>query len=333
MSSAPRRLPTRIGVVAVVVAISAVGFVAWRSTDADGGRPVGGGVGAVDDRPTPPRGPALDPPPPAEPVRHLGPQGRVGQFVVGCLYSHSGPNDPIVHPDHPGRSHRHDFYGAVDTDAASTIEGLQAGDTTCDKKVDTAAYWQPTLYDHDEVVEPYGLHAYYRAAPGVDPTTVQTMPPGLALIAGDFTATEPQAGEATGWTCGTLTSISDDPPECAPSAPLHLVLTFADCWDGVHLDSVDHRSHAAYSVDGRCPDGFEVPIPQVTVTIAYPISGPDHDLRLASGNIYSAHGDFWNAWDPAGLQREIDACIHRDAVCDLASNREEEALFSYGTEP
>jgi hypothetical protein len=43
--------------------------------------------------------------------------------------------------------------------------------------------------------------------------------------------------------------------------------------------------------------------------------------------VYSAHGDFFNAWDPAGLRREIDMCIHRGAVCDLASNRAEELPF------
>ncbi len=175
---------------------------------------------------------------------------------------------------------------------------------------------------------PREVQAYYRAAPGVDPTTVRPMPTGLALIAGDQTATTPQPGEATGWTCGSNTTLSDDPPDCTPDAPLHLVLTFQDCWDGTFLDSVDHRSHAAYSTDGACPETHPVAIPQLTVSIAFPVWGGGHDLRLASGNIYSAHGDFWNGWDPDGLQREVAACIQRQAVCDLASNREEESLFS-----
>lgn len=264
----------------------------------------------------------------ADPARHTGPQGRVGQFVVGCAYSHSGPYDPIVHPGHAGASHRHDFYGAAGTDADSTAASLRVGDTTCDKKTDTAAYWQPTLYDHGDVVVPVGLNAYYRAAPGIDPTEVETMPDGLALIAGDATATMPQPGEATGWTCGSATTLRDDPPTCQPTAPLHLVLTFPDCWDGEHLDSEDHQSHAAYSVNGFCPSSHPVSIPQLTSSIAYPIAGSDHELTLASGNVYSAHGDFLNAWDPTGFEREIEACIHRQAVCDLASNREEESLFS-----
>lgn len=267
-------------------------------------------------------------PQPADPERHRGPQGRTGQFVVNCGYSHSGPNDPIVHFGMAGMSHQHDFYGAEGVDQSSTPDEMAASDTTCDKKVDTAAYWQPALYDGDEVVEPLDLHAYYRAAPGVDPEAVEPFPFGLALIAGDQFATEPQPGEATGWTCGTRTALSDDPPDCPATAPLHLVLTFQDCWDGEHLDSEDHASHAAYSSGGECPASHPVHVPQLTVSIRFPISGEGHDLRLASGSIYSAHGDFLNAWDPDGLAREVEGCIHRGVVCDLASNREEESLFA-----
>lgn len=262
------------------------------------------------------------------PARHTGPQGRVGQFVVHCTYSHSGAHDPIVHPGHEGRSHQHDFYGAVEVDSDTAAEALLGGGTTCDKRADTASYWQPALFDRGEVVAPTGIAAYYRAAPGVDPGAVDTIPVGLALIAGDQTATAPQPGEAVGWVCGSRTALHDAPPPCPRSAPLRLVLTFQDCWDGVHLDSADHTSHAAYSLDGRCPDSHPVHLPQLTVAVMFPVWGPDHELTLASGSVHSAHGDFLNAWDPAGLQREIEQCIHRDVVCDLASNREEEPLFT-----
>lgn len=264
------------------------------------------------------------------PTRHVGPQGRVGQFVVRCTYSHSAPDDPIVHPGHPGRSHRHDFFGATGTDAHATAAELARQPTTCDKAADTAAYWQPTLYDHGREVEPVALHAYYRAAPGVDPTRVVPPPFGLELIAGDPTASTPTGSEAAGWVCGTSTRLSTEPPTCSPNAPLHLVLTFPDCWDGERLRSADHRAHAAYSTDGVCPDSHPVHLPQLTVSVAFPISGPGHDLTLASGSVHSAHGDFLNAWDDDGLRREVERCIHRGVVCDLASNREEEAPFFHG---
>ena len=53
-----------------------------------------------------------------------GPQGRVGQFVVECGWSHSSFDDPIVHPGHAGASHRHDFFGNTTTSATSTYEQL-----------------------------------------------------------------------------------------------------------------------------------------------------------------------------------------------------------------
>ena len=265
---------------------------------------------------------------PADPARHTGPQGRVGQFVVGCKYSHSDTADPIVHRGMAGMSHRHDFYGFTKTDENTTAPDMVGGATTCDKTVDTAAYWQPTLYDHGKAVVPDKLNAYYRAAPGIDPKDVHTMPLGLAMLAGNQMATTPQPGDATGWTCGIRSTLSDDPPECPESAPLHLVLTFPDCWDGKHVDSKDHTSHVAYSVDGACPRTHPVSIPQLATSIAFPISGPGHDLKLASGNIYSAHGDFLNGWSPAGLKRELDHCLRRGAICDLGTNRAEESLFS-----
>jgi hypothetical protein len=107
-----------------------------------------------------------------------------------------------------------------------------------------------------------------------------------------------------------------------------MVLTFPDCWDGKNVRSADHRAHAAYSQAGRCPESHPVHVPQLTVSVKYPITGPDHALTLASGHVFSAHGDFLNAWDPDGLEREVRQCIRRDVVCDVASNRDDDGPFS-----
>ncbi len=263
-----------------------------------------------------------------EPTRWTGPQGRTGQFVAKCAYSHSAPDDPIVHHGHPGRSHLHDFYGAEATDAFSTAEALLDSPTTCDKPDDLASYWQPALYDHGEVVEPMSLAAYYRAAPGVDPEAVEPFPFGMELIAGDQTTTSAaEMDEAAGWTCGSSSRLATEPPECPATAPLHMVLTFPDCWNGNEVRSDDFRSHAAYSNDGECPAGYPVHVPQLTMAIKYPITGAGHELELASGNVHSAHGDFLNSWNMDGLEREVHQCINRGAVCDLVNNRSEDAPF------
>lgn len=266
----------------------------------------------------------------AAPARHLGPQGRVGQFVVECGFSHRAPDDPIVFPGQPGMSHLHDFFGNESTDADSTLESLLDEPTTCQNQLDTASYWAPTLLDDGEPVEPTLGTAYYRAAPGVDPTEVVAFPPGFKVIAGDMTATaqDPRPLDIAGWTCGVTTRLSPEPQNCPISAPLRGVITFPDCWDGERVDSVDHRSHTANSADGVCPDSHPVHIPQLTFAITYPISGGDHDLTLASGSVYGLHSDFFNAWDQDELEDKVRLCLHRDAVCGLSSNRSEDPLFS-----
>lgn len=310
MAGPGRTLATTVALTALLVLAAAA-----ASTRADPPARSGGVV----PRPTPAHG-----------ARHVGPQGAVGQFVVRCGYSHSGDDDPIVHPGHPGRSHRHDFFGSTTTDAESTARTLRAGPTTCRNPADTAAYWTPALLDHGVAVRPLRSTAYYRAGPGVDPASLRSPPPGLAVVAGDFTATAPQPLDVVGWGCGVSSRLSPTPPECPPAAPLRLTVTFPDCWDGVSTDSPDHRSHLTRSRGGRCPDSHPVAVPQLTFAVDYPVSGPGHDLSLASGSLLGAHADFLNGWDPAGLEREVRNCLHRDVVCGLGSNRAEDAPFLTG---
>lgn len=265
---------------------------------------------------------------PVAPARHVGPQGRAAQFVTDCGFSHHAADDPIVHPDVPGASHWHDFFGNTTTDAASTHESLLGGATTCQARADTAAYWAPAVFIDGEAVQPTKSTAYYRVAPGVEPTDVVAHPPDLRMIAGDMHATEAQSTDLVGWACGVSTRHSSTPPSCPASAPLRSVITFQDCWDGKNLDSDDHRSHVANSVDGRCPASHPVHIPQLTFAITYPLSGPQPDLQLASGAPITLHADFVNAWDQAALEREVTKCLHRGAVCGLSSNRDENALFT-----
>lgn len=316
---------------ALLATVSVVGMAACVDGPDPMADPLGpGAVGHVHSPDDPSSLTTLPPAGAAAPSRHLGPQGAVGQFVVECGFSHRAPDDPIVHPGRPGWSHDHDFFGNDGVDAYSTLESMLADDTTCRNRKDTASYWAPTLLDAGEPVEPLFGTAYYRAAPGVDPTQVVPYPAGFRIIAGDMVATEddPRPVDVAGWSCGVTTRLSPEPPNCPQSAPLRGVITFPDCWDGRRLDSADHRSHAANSADGRCPDSHPVHIPQLTFAITYPVSGAGRDLTLSSGSVYGLHSDFFNAWDQAELTRKVELCLHRDAVCGLSSNRREEALFS-----
>jgi len=244
-----------------------------------------------------------------------------GRFVVDCAYSHSLPDDPIVHPRAPGASHLHDFFGATEVNAFTRAASMVEGETTCETQQDTAGYWAPALLDGEgEPIEPIGSDAYYRAAPGVDPAEVEPFPFGLTVIGGDATATGPQDTAVVGWSCGANPVRRETPPPCQDGNPLVLRVTFPDCWDGDDLTSADHLSHMARSDGDGCPDDHPVAVPQLELVVEYPVWGEQTgELYLASGNIETAHADFYNAWDEEKLAEEVRYCIHADVVCGAPS--------------
>ncbi len=251
-------------------------------------------------------------------------QGTVPQFVVRCAYSHSATDDPIVFPDNPGASHRHDFFGNRTTDAFSTPDTMLDDPTSCQQALDTAAYWAPTLFDHGTPVVPQGADVYYRPGPRIDPRSVRPYPHGLVMISGDAMATEPQSTQFVGWACGSGGDPEVAAPTCPSDAPLRLKIVFPDCWDGHSLDSADHRSHMAASTDGRCPSGHPVPVPQLQLTVRYPVHGEGHDLALAPGSMLGGHADFMNAWDQNELASQVRLCLNRALVCGVISNKAED---------
>jgi len=250
-----------------------------------------------------------------------GPQGRVPQFVVECGFSHAGPDDPIVHFGHPGRSHLHTFFGSTVTDASTTAGDLAEGGTTCEQELDRASYWAPALLERGRMVTPTDAVAYYRPGVGVDPDAVEPYPFGLKMIGGDQGASEPQPLDTVAWACGTGSERHATPPACPEGRPLRLLVSFPDCWDGEHLDSGDHVSHTARSADGACPESHPVAVPQLLLSIAYPMTGGGHDLSLASGSLLTAHADFFNGWDEQKLATEVSSCIHQGVTCGVVSSR------------
>ena len=257
-------------------------------------------------------------------------------FFSNCRFSHTGADDPIVHPGHPGASHPHTFFGNASTDAFSTTASLRRAATTCRPASDTAAYWVPTLFQDGREVRPAKAQLYY-VLRGYD--RMQAFPAGLRIVAGDQHAMRPQSARITFWTCGgraARTAPATAPPARCPvitgsglmakpgekprvvhwrtPTSLELHVDFPDCWDGRHLDVPDHHSHMAYSRDYVCPRSHPVKVPLIRLTIRYPISASD-GVALASGGVFSGHADFLNAWDQRALERLVDACFH-DRPCN-----------------
>ena len=251
---------------------------------------------------------------PAEP--QIGPEPEVGVFAALCHFSHAAPDDPIVHPGMPGMSHLHDFFGNVTTDDSSTYESLRAGGTTCRLPQDASGYWVPTLLRDAAPVTPLAAKIYYRAARGAAAAAIQPPPPGLRMVAGDSMATAPQPGHVTFWSCrGMIGQALETPPNCPSDAPLDLHVRFPDCWDGVNLDSADHKSHMAYDRQGACPGDHPVPLPKLALIVHYPITGDPGGVSLASGGVYSGHADFFNAWDQPFLAARVENCLQALVRC------------------
>ena len=66
--------------------------------------------------------------------------------------------------------------------------------------------------------------------------------------------------------------------------------------------------------EGRCPAGYDVAIPQISLIYRYPVTG-QHSFELASGGVYSAHADFFNAWNQAELERLTQVCLNALRHC------------------
>ena len=239
------------------------------------------------------------------------------RFVTKCDFTHSLPDDPIVHPKMPGASHQHDFFGNTTTDAFSKVGSLTKGGTTCLDQFDKSGYWVPSLKVDGVTVPPTFANVYYQAA-NKPFATIKTIPKGLKVVAGNAMATAPQGLKITSWNCGAQEESIDEsetPPTC-PSPTLTLHVNFPDCWNGKKLDSPDHKSHLAYhGANGVCPTGYPVPIPRVRVNVHYKSTGGP-GVALSSGGQYSGHADFFNAWNPKELKRLVKTCINAGITCD-----------------
>jgi hypothetical protein len=259
-----------------------------------------------------------------------------GSFHVYCGLTHRANDDPIVFPRGPGMSHSHDFFGPRGLDAFSTNASIRRAGTSCTRDdvkdvTDHSAYWVPTLYEGSVPVQPESVIAYYMTGYR-SLRSIQPFPKNLRMIAGDskgLTRALVGAESAINFVCqgGTVVQASwTTPPTCATPL-LDLVIRFPDCWDGMHSDSLDHKSHMAYShldltskrKKATCPSTHPRLVPALRLTVRYKtIGGPT--LALASGAVNTAHADFMNGWSARKLATMVRRCLKRDKYCGGGSS-------------
>jgi hypothetical protein len=236
-------------------------------------------------------------------------------FVGNCRFSHRAPDDPIVAPRRPGASHDHSFVGNTSTNAFSNLASLRRASTTCMRAGETAAYWAPTLIVDGKAVEPLAATIYYRRRT-LD--AVRSFPPGFRMIAGSALARTAQGRQVTFWNCGAMAGVP--PSSTVPTCPgrratsLRLHVNFPSCWTGRSLDSSNHQSHVAYPMRGACPASHPVAVPAISLIMRYPVTGAGK-VELSSIGQFSAHADFFNAWNQGELTRLVDGCLNALRHC------------------
>jgi Domain of unknown function (DUF1996) len=256
----------------------------------------------------------------------------IGAFRVPCEVSHFGFNDPLVFPGKSGASHLHMFFGNTNVDANSTVDSIaNTGNSTCAGGIlDRTAYWVPALIDDKgNVVLPDSAIFYYKTGYlGIKPSDVKPMPKGLRMISGNSSLSSAQGQGSWGCTetyIGHKDSIQDvlNDPRCPAGSHIQLSIEFPQCWDGIHLDSSDHKSHMANPVGGACPSSHPVPIPVITFNIGFLIPQNAQGWHLASdmydyasqGGGFSAHGDWWDGWDTDIEKAWIENCNNASKDC------------------
>ncbi len=262
-----------------------------------------------------------------------GPSDGTGAFRTVCDFSHMGFDDPIVFPGQPGRSHLHAFFGNTSTDANSTPASIaNTGNSTCrGGTVNRTGYWAPAMIDTKDgtPIKPHSLIVYYKTGYTLSPAKIQPLPAGLRMIAGDPTNAAPVSGSPARFTCidaktGNGPTTPNIPTSCAVGNVVWMTVIFPQCWDGVNLDSPDHRSHMAYSVGNSCPASHPVAMPEITTNVLYTVteanstqrwrlSSDSYDSKLPAG--YSSHADWFNGWRPEIMSAFVKNCDQAAKDC------------------
>ena len=265
----------------------------------------------------------------------------VGAFRFGCSAGQVLADDPIVYPGQPGMSHLHQFFGNTGANAASDYTSLRTtGESTCMSKLNRSAYWQPAMVDGSSNVVKPSWAIYYKRYPVTSPLCQQqgdecvAVPYGLRFIFGYDLVTNTPATGSLFWQCvsndgntvtnptsATMTAALNG---CPIGAQLEARIEAPDCWDGVRLDSPNHRAHVAFATydNGvlRCPTGFPKVIPQFTLAAFWTVTSNVGTWRLSSDKAAQPpgatfHSDFFSAWDPGIEKVWTENCIDKLLNC------------------
>jgi hypothetical protein len=304
-----------------------------------------------------------------------GEGGGEGAFRLSGVPGQLLYDDPIVYPGQPGAAHLHMFYGNLDANAHSTYESLRASgrSSTDSDMINRSAYWITALMQGDKFVKlPSHITMYYKRHKATDPWFAANglipadIPAGFKMVFGNnykpdglpFPDARPikLASFALFRNNGVIMDAQPDLttilPIAQPGDDIYATLTTPTFWDGIHVDSPNHRSHVKYGYakmqDPKLVvlDGFRHVLPTMTQRFRYAVTAEDKpmdwafssDIMMGTKPGESFHGDYAEAWDP-----EVRRTWHRNAIdrelncsgCDLGNGKagKRHPTFSFDYKP
>lgn len=224
--------------------------------------------------------------------------------------------DPIINPD--GLSaHVHSFFGATRAAPSTTYADLRSSTgNTGNVKENKSLYWHPTIYKFNKETKTYSIQetslfsTYYIWETG----SAKAFPDGFKMVGGGEPDLENMMQYAE---CVNPGNCPDGDCErwndffpATTCDELEMSMRMPSCWDGVNLDSPDHRSHVVYpegsEPDGACPPSHPVQLPQIRVfTRLEPYTGGIHLFSDGTGYF---HADYFSGWEETFLQKVLDEC-------------------------
>ncbi|KAK3998197.1 hypothetical protein QBC44DRAFT_376057 [Cladorrhinum sp. PSN332] len=271
----------------------------------------------------------------------------------GCAQLTVQRLDPLVNPGQNPSPHLHQIIGGnsfnVSMDHKEHDLAALSTCTSCQFTEDFSNYWTAVLYFRarngtfkrvPQMAQAGmegtkgGMVVYYMSDALFDTqqkSKVTAFKPGFRMLVGDVGfSSRDQSREFRQLTFTCMENQASRAPESIgfPKGPCRGGIManhrFPTCWDGVNLDTPNHRDHVAYpevgtfESGGRCPSTHPVKIPQILLETVWdtrqfnnkaewPEDG-SQPFVWSSGDRsgFSSHADYLFGWKDDSLQKAMD---------------------------